>query len=353
MPLTARMAPPILTLAQIPTLTALYAHGPALAPPRAGARPPRRDFNDRISLIQHDITRLRVGAIVNAANTSLLGGGGVDGAIHRAAGPRLLEECRGLHGCNTGDAKITHAYDLPCDAVIHAVGPVYTTEKRRGRHEDLLRGCYRRAIELAVHHELSSVAFSALSTGVYGYPSDEAAFAALKEVRGMMDSGEADGLDRIVFCNFAQKDEDAYLNHLGWVSPAGCLDVRWRWADSTYIGPSSRPRMTMARRKEAQHKRRGSRRWRRRRASRTRSDKIWRRRNSTTRRSKWCTTGMSRGSTPRSECGTRVQGESRRVRTSSTGAAQPCLVWQETATILTNKTKRPLTPAVLDASMTV
>src|ERR1700749_1033317 len=117
----------------------------------------------RVSLLEGDITKVQVDAIVNAANESLLGGGGVDGAIHRAAGPRLLDEREALGGCRTGDAKMTGAYRLPAKKVIHAVGTVYWRERPRGRHEDLLRGCYRRSLVLAEQEGLSSVAFSAIS----------------------------------------------------------------------------------------------------------------------------------------------------------------------------------------------
>lgn len=202
-----------ISISQIPTLTTLYKHGHLEPAPQTVDGATSR-FNDKISLIRTDITRLSVSAIVNAANESLLGGGGVDGAIHRAAGPELLDECETLDGCDTGSAKITGAYELPCDKVIHAVGPVYGRERRReeGRQTRLLQGCYRKSLDLAARNSCKSIAFSALSTGVYGYPSNEAAEAAISAVKDWLEEDEdrAETMERIVFCQFMEKDQLAY-----------------------------------------------------------------------------------------------------------------------------------------------
>lgn len=156
---------------------------------------------DRLEAVQADITTLRVDAIVNAANSSLLGGAGVDGAIHRAAGPELLEECRALGGCPTGDARLTKGYRLPARRVIHTVGPVW---QGGGRGEDeLLASCYRRSLELAVEAGAESVAFPAISTGLYAFPPDRAAHIAVTEVARAL---EASDLPRTV--TFACFDAD-------------------------------------------------------------------------------------------------------------------------------------------------
>ncbi len=152
----------------------------------------------RLHIVEADITTLAVDAIVNAANESLLGGGGVDGAIHRAAGPDLLAECRTLGGCATGDAKITRGYRLPAKRVIHAVGPVW---HGGGAGEDgLLAGCYRRALELASEHFLRSVAFPAISTGVYRFPAARAARIAVGTVRSEL--VRHPDIEEVVFCCF-------------------------------------------------------------------------------------------------------------------------------------------------------
>jgi len=154
----------------------------------------------RLEICVADITTLEVDAIVNAANTALLGGGGVDGAIHRAAGPELLAECRTLGGCATGSAKITRGYRLKAKHVIHAVGPVWGGG-RKGE-EDLLASCYRTALALTTEHGLASVAFPAISTGVYRFPPDRAARIAVGTVAAEV-ANAARGIRRVVFCCFA------------------------------------------------------------------------------------------------------------------------------------------------------
>jgi O-acetyl-ADP-ribose deacetylase len=160
--------------------------------------------------ISGDITKLKVDAIVNAANTSLLGGGGVDGAIHRAAGPELVEACRKLHGCRTGDAKATPGFRLPARWVFHAVGPVWNGGTRN--EDELLAGCYRRALELAAERKVQSIAFPAISTGIYGFPSDRAAGIAVDTVKARV---EASGVELVNFVCFDDRTLRIYEQLLG------------------------------------------------------------------------------------------------------------------------------------------
>jgi len=167
-------------------------------------------MGDRIEVVQGDITTLEIDAIVNAANTTLLGGGGVDGAIHRAAGPALLEECRSLGGCPTGEARITGAYNLPARHVIHTVGPVW----RGGTHgePELLASCYCNSLEIADSHGLASIAFPAISCGVYGYPIDAACEIAVTEIQRFL-AGDGQ-LQHVVFCCFETTVYETYRSLL-------------------------------------------------------------------------------------------------------------------------------------------
>lgn len=159
----------------------------------------------RLIAIQGDITKLEVDAIVNAANTSLLGGGGVDGAIHRAAGRELIHECRLLGGCHTGDAKITKGYNLPAKFIIHTVGPVWNGGQKD--EANLLASCYRRSLELAQQHEIKTLAFPCISTGIYRYPPEQAANIAINVTLSILPNTT---IEQIIFCCFTESDFKLY-----------------------------------------------------------------------------------------------------------------------------------------------
>ena len=168
-----------------------------------------------LRMVQGDITKISdVAAIINAANQSLLGGGGVDGAIHRAAGPKLLEECRSLHGCKTGEAKLTGAYNLPCKFVIHTVGPVWNGGKHN--EAELLADCYRNSLQVAVEHKIRSVAFPSISTGVYSYPVEEAAKVAVMTVNKFIEEhpGQLDLVEWVLFDEHTYSTYENVLNQL-------------------------------------------------------------------------------------------------------------------------------------------
>ena len=170
-----------------------------------------KDILDKIETQQGDITQLKVDAIVNAANTSLLGGGGVDGAIHRAAGPELLAECRTLGGCPTGEAKITGGYNLAARHVIHTVGPVYSA-KSADTARTLLTRCYRNSLELAIENHLKSIAFPAISCGVYGYPIDAACKVAVDTACDFLKNNK--DLEKVIFMLFSPQDKKVYDDYL-------------------------------------------------------------------------------------------------------------------------------------------
>ncbi|KAJ7022625.1 hypothetical protein C8F04DRAFT_235522 [Mycena alexandri] len=198
----------VVRLADIKTIGQLFQNGvlKAAAKHRYNAK---SEFLDRVSLFQGDITVMEVDSIVNAANRSLLGGGGVDGAIHAAAGRKLYEECKTLNGAETGESKITSAYRLPSKHIIHTVGPVYSRSDVENR-ERQLESCYRTSLNLAVEHNLKHIAFPSVSTGIYGYPIEDATHVALDLVRRFCESDVGSKLDRIIFVVWSNKDKQVY-----------------------------------------------------------------------------------------------------------------------------------------------
>lgn len=168
-------------------------------------------MNTELIAIKGDIAKLEVEAIVNAANRSLLGGGGVDGAIHRVAGPELLEECKTLGGCKTGEAKIIKGYNLPAKYIIHTVGPIYGREN--GKEAGLLASCYASSLMLAVDNNIKTIAFPNISTGVYGYPIEEASKIAVETVREFL-AEEKHQIEKVYFVCFSDRDYEIYKNLL-------------------------------------------------------------------------------------------------------------------------------------------
>lgn len=169
---------------------------------------------NKIEIWQGDITKLNVDAIVNAANTSLLGGGGVDGAIHRTAGLKLLDECRTLRGCPTGEAKITKGYNLPAKFVIHTVGPVW--RGGNNNEDNLLANCYRNSLLLAVENKIKTIALPAISTGVYSFPIERAAKIAINTVKEFLMNDTT--IEKVIFICFSQSDYEVYKKTFGFVS---------------------------------------------------------------------------------------------------------------------------------------
>ncbi|GAA5862202.1 hypothetical protein JCM8547_007770 [Rhodosporidiobolus lusitaniae] len=175
--------------------------------------PHSKELNDKVYIWQGDITVLAVDCIVNAANKSLLGGGGVDGAIHSAAGPSLYDECKILGGAQTGETKLTSAHRLPSKHIAHTVGPIFSRSSRK-QSEELLRRCYRGTLELCVKEGIRTVGFSGISTGVYGYPIGEAAEVACDEVRKFLEGPDGDKIDAVLFVVFRQVDLNSYLDNV-------------------------------------------------------------------------------------------------------------------------------------------
>lgn len=208
--MASRAESPIKCPRNIPTAHQLYESGILKAAQRIWDSNPSDRINKKVGLIRYDITRLGLSAIVNAANKTLLGGGGVDGAIHRAAGPGLLEDCQALGGCETGHAKITLGHQLPARHVIHAVGPIYNMFIEQETRRDQLRSCYLESLKLAVENKIRTIAFPCISTGVYCYPHMSAAKVACEAVRDFLETEDGDKLDMVVFVTFEEEDVTVY-----------------------------------------------------------------------------------------------------------------------------------------------
>lgn len=204
--------PKLSTLANANDFMTIYQHYAAdvLKPSSKQTHfPPSTTINNKVGFMKADITNLKVDAIVNAANETLYGGGGVDGAIHKAAGRGLLKECIKLNGCRTGEAKITAAYNLPCEKVIHTVGPIYNMHSQE-QSKALLESCYQKSLDVATQNDCRSVVFSCVSTGVYGFPHRAAARVACEMTRKFLEGPDGDKLDKVLFCIFMDVDAEAY-----------------------------------------------------------------------------------------------------------------------------------------------
>ncbi|EHK49107.1 hypothetical protein TRIATDRAFT_281091, partial [Trichoderma atroviride IMI 206040] len=213
----------------IPTINHLYSIN-RLSPPQPSSQyapdhniTPNKEINDRVCLVRADITTLPVDAIVNAANTSLRGGGGVDGAIHAAAGSKLVRECIAKYpdGCDTGQAVITGGYNLPAKHVIHTVGPIFRSARVS---QPLLQSCYLQSLKVAEENGCSSIAFSAVSTGIYGYPSAKACVVACDAVRMYLEQDTTNQIQKVVFVTFLDKDVNAYNSILPHYFPPANRD---------------------------------------------------------------------------------------------------------------------------------
>ena len=198
----------IKTLAEVPTLAQLYLNSSLVASPSKPLYEPSAAVNASVGFVCGDITKIQVGAIVNAANSSLLGGGGVDGSIHRAAGHGLVAECKGLGGCRTGQAKLTGGYNLPAQHVIHTVGPVYDSNDPK-ESKAMLRSCYEESMKLASQNGIKTLAFPCVSTGIYRFPAKLASEVACDSVRKYLDKNKG-ALERVVFVTYEPKDRAAY-----------------------------------------------------------------------------------------------------------------------------------------------
>ncbi|WWC88075.1 uncharacterized protein L201_002979 [Kwoniella dendrophila CBS 6074] len=191
----------------IPTLADLYSSGEVVAGDGEVKYNHDEVLNKRVSIWRGDITKLKADMIVNAANSSLLGGGGVDGAIHRAAGPELLDECKGLGGAETGETKVTRGYELPSKYVAHTVGPIYSS-KHKEKCQNQLQSCYESSLNLCKKYDGGVIGFSSISTGVYGYPIKDATEIAIKTTRKFLENDQS--VTRVIYVVFSKKDEEVY-----------------------------------------------------------------------------------------------------------------------------------------------